>query len=57
MAKAVLQITRGDIQDAAGSSQLLAGQIAGVEAAIHTVQNTFHEVNTEAALGGCYKCL
>ena len=35
MAKAVLGITRGDVQDAAGALQLSAGQIAGVETAVH----------------------
>ena len=34
IAKAVLRITRGDIQDAAGALQLSAGQIAGVETAV-----------------------
>ena len=50
MAKAVLGITRGDIQDAAGALQLSAGQIAGVETAVHVVQDVFQEDETEAAL-------
>ncbi len=50
IAKAVLRVTRGDIQDAAGSVQLCAGQIAGVEAAIHAVQKCFHRYETEAVL-------
>ncbi len=31
IAKAVLSIIRGDIQDAVGSSQLCAGQFSGIE--------------------------
>ena len=50
IAKAVLRITRGDIQDAAGALQLSAGQIAGVETAIHMVQDSFRRDETEAAL-------
>ena len=41
IARAVLVITRGDIQDAAGSTQLCAGQIAGCEAAVHSVRERF----------------
>ena len=40
----MLSITRGDIQDAA------AGQIAGVEAAVHAVRECFQEDDVEAAL-------
>jgi len=50
IAKAVLAVTRPDIQDAAGSVQLCAGQIAGVEAAIHAVCDCFSQNDTEAAL-------
>ena len=50
IAKSVLTIIRGDIQDAAGTSQLCAGQIAGVEAAVHTVHSIFKDNNTEAVL-------
>ena len=50
IAKAVLTVTRGDIQDAAGSVQLCAGQIAGVEAAVHAVQECFQQDGTEAVL-------
>ena len=35
ISKAILSAIKGDIQDAAGSLQLCAGQIAGIEAAIH----------------------
>ena len=48
--KAILFITRGDIQDAAGSLQLCAGQIAGVEAAVHATREAFAGENTEAVL-------
>ena len=50
IAKAVLTVTRGDIQDTAGSVQLCAGQIAGVEAAVHAVQECFQQDGTEAVL-------
>ena len=50
IAKSVLTIIRGDIQDAAGTSQLCAGQIAGVEAAVHTVRSIFKDNDTEAVL-------
>ena len=43
-------MTRGDIQDTAGSVQLCAGQIAGVEAAVHAVQESFQQDATEAVL-------
>ena len=35
IAKAVLSVSRQDIQQAAGTFQLCAGQVAGIEAAIH----------------------
>ena len=38
IAKAILTVTRSDIQDAAGSMQLCAGQIASIEAGIHAVR-------------------
>ena len=50
IAKAVLAVTRPDVQDAAGSVQLCAGQIAGVEAAVHAVRDCFGQDDTEAAL-------
>ena len=48
--KAILVVIRGDIQDAAGSMQLCAGQPAGTEAAIHAMRESFHNVDTEAVL-------
>ena len=47
IAKAILSITRGDIQDAAGSVQLCAG---GTEAAVHTMNLAFKDDNCEAVL-------
>ncbi len=50
VSKAILFVTRGDIQDAAGSLQLCAGQIAGAEAAVHATREFFSEEATEAVL-------
>lgn len=50
IAKSLIVITHGDIQDAAGSSQLCAGQISGCEAAVHSVRESFLDDDTEAAL-------
>ena len=48
IAKAILVTTRGDIQEAAGSIQLCAGQLSGCEAAIHSVRESFLKDDTEA---------
>ena len=48
--RAILSITKGDIQDAAGSIQLCAGQLSGCKAAVHSVRERFLEEDTEAAL-------
>ena len=50
IAKAILTITRGDIQEAAGSLQLCAGQLSGIEAAVHAVRTLFQRAETEAVL-------
>ena len=50
IAKAVLSITRDDVQDAAGSLQLCAEQISGIKAAVHAVRNLFECDDTEAVL-------
>ena len=50
IAKAILNITRRDIQDAAGSLQLCAGQISGIEAAVHAVRTLFYREEAEALL-------
>ena len=50
IAKAILLITRGDIQDAAGSLNLCAGQCAGAEAVVHAMRESFNSPETEAVL-------
>ena len=50
ISKAILYILREDIQDVAGSSQLCAGQVAGLEAAVHAMNSVFEDVETEAVL-------
>lgn len=50
IAKAILTVTRLDIQEAAGSLQLCAGQISGIEAAVHAVDSLFQQEETEAIL-------
>ena len=50
MAKAILHVTKSDIQEAAGVRQLCAGQIVGIEAAIHTVVREFLSEDVEAVL-------
>ena len=47
VAKAALCILRDDIQAVAGPCQLCAGQIAGVEAAVHAVRSSFDLDDTE----------
>ena len=41
IAKAILTVTRLDIQEAAGSLQLCAGQISGIEVAVYAVDSLF----------------
>ena len=50
IAKAILAVIKPDIQEAAGSVQLCAGQIAGVESAVHAVRDCFSQEGTEAVL-------
>ena len=50
VAKAVLTVLRTDIQEAAGSLQLCAGQISGVEAAEHAIHDSFNSESCQAAL-------
>ncbi|KAL5467485.1 hypothetical protein EMCRGX_G031714 [Ephydatia muelleri] len=50
ISKAVLSILRVDIQEAAGSIKLCAGQISGTEAAIHAIRDSFHSAQCEAVL-------
>ncbi len=50
IAKAILFTTKGDIQYIAGPRQLCAGQIAGIEAAVHSTKSLFAMEDTEAVL-------
>ena len=50
ISKAVLFATKSDLQDATGSVQLCAGQIAGTEAAVHAMRAAFQNGETEAVL-------
>ena len=50
IAKAILTVTPLDIQEAAGSLQLCAGQISGIEAVVHAVNSLFQQEETEAIL-------
>ena len=50
VAKAVLYVVKSDIQEAAGIRQLCGGQIAGIEAAIHSVLSEFQSEDSEAVL-------
>lgn len=46
----MLFVTKGDIQDATGSLQLCAGQIAGIEATVRAVRSIFSMADTESVL-------
>ena len=48
--KAIAEVLRDDIQDAAGSLQLCAGQLSGCEAAMHSMYEVFQSSETEAAI-------
>lgn len=50
ISKAVLSVVKGDLQEAAGSLQLCAGQISGIEAAVHAMKEAFLNDETEAVL-------
>ena len=50
MAKEVLLFTRRDIQDAAGSMQLCAGQISRAKAVIHALRKLLDYEKTEVIL-------
>ncbi|ETX01015.1 MAG: hypothetical protein ETSY2_37945 [Candidatus Entotheonella gemina] len=50
VAKAILYVTKQDTQEAAGARQLCGGQIAGIEAAVHSVQREFQSEDIEAVL-------
>ena len=48
--KAILSVTSPHIQRAAGPLQLCAGQEAGIEAAVHTIQSLIEQDETESVL-------
>ena len=50
VAKAVLSVIGGDIQEAAGSIQLCSGQTSGIEAAVHAMNEAFHDDDVQAVL-------
>ena len=50
ISKAILVVTKGDVQEVAGSLQLCAGQIAGIETAVHFMSVSFQLEDTEAVL-------
>ena len=50
IAKAVLSIIRVDIQEVTGSLQLCSGQTSGCEAAVHTLNEAYHQDDAEAVL-------
>ena len=50
ISKAILSVTKPDIQSAISSLQLCAGQDAGCEAAIHAMRMIFENDNTEGVL-------
>ena len=50
MGKGILETISDDIQKAAGSVQLCAGQIAGIEAAIHAMNTAYEDDGVQAAV-------
>ena len=50
LGKAILSVVGEDVQKAAGSIQLCAGQPCGIEAAIHAMQSIYNEPDTEGIL-------
>lgn len=50
IAKAVLHAIKNDIQEAAGPRQLCAGQIGGIDAAVHGMRSLFSSEDTQAVL-------
>ena len=59
--KAVMIIVKYDLQDSVGSIQLCAGQDAGCEAAVHTMEQVFADEDTEAIIlvdaSNAFNCL
>ncbi len=50
VSKAILHITKTDVQEATGARQLCAGQTAGIKAAVHSVRESFQSSDAEAVL-------
>jgi len=50
IAKAILKIIGGDVEEAAGPLQLCGGQDGGCEAAVHAMRSIFQAPETEAVL-------
>ena len=50
ISKAILRVTKADIQSAVGALQLCAGQDAGCEAAVHAMRKIFQSESTEGVL-------
>ena len=50
IAKSVLFVTRGDLQDTADSKQLYADKIADIEAAVHAMRSFVTKEDTKAVL-------
>ena len=50
ISRAILYVIKDDILDAAGSNQLCGGQVAGIEAAVHAVRQSFGSEEMENIL-------
>ena len=48
--KVIMNVIKGDIQEAAGSIQVCAGQPGGCEAAIHAMRSIYEDTETDAVL-------
>ena len=61
ISKAILRVTKSDIQSAVGSLQLCAGQDAGVEAAVHAMRMIFESESTDGVIlvdaSNAFNCL
>ena len=61
VAKAVLYVIGGDIQEVAGSIQLCTGQTSGSGAAVHAMNRVYDEDDAEAVLlvdaSNAFNCL
>lgn len=57
----VLHVIRGDIQEVTGSLQLFSGQTSGIEAAVHAMNQAYHEEDAQAVLlvdaSNAFNCL